>query len=114
MIEINHYQDEDGFNHFERWFNKLNAQAAAKVTTHLTRISNGNYSNTKSVSKGVYECVINFGPGYRVYFGKDGESLVILLTGSSKKDQQKIIIKAHGLWTEYKRAKRKRRKRKTR
>jgi len=99
------YEDTGGVNHFEKWFNKLDAHAAAKVTTYLTRMSNGNFSNAKGVSKGVYECVIDYWPGYRVYFGKDGEKLVIVLAGSSKKRQQKVINKAHELWAEYKKVK---------
>jgi putative addiction module killer protein len=60
------------------WFNRLNARAAAKATTALTRLGQGNFSNVKGIGSGVFECRIDFGPGYRVYFGKDGERLVIL------------------------------------
>ena len=66
----------------------------------------GNFSNSKSIGEGVFECRIDFGPGYRIYFGKDGDALVILLGGGKKKRQQKDIAKAKLLWKEYKRRKR--------
>jgi putative addiction module killer protein len=66
----------------------------------------GNFSAAKSVGSGVSELRLDFGPGYRVYFGKDGECLVILLGGGSKKRQQSDIAAAHALWVEYKKRKR--------
>lgn len=75
----------------------------------LVRLEQGNFSNVKSVGQGVLEYRIDFGPGYRVYFGRDGEALVILLTGGTKKRQQRDIQTAHAYWREYKDVKRKRR-----
>jgi putative addiction module killer protein len=83
----------------------LNAVAAARVTVALTRLGQGNFSNVKSVGAGVYELKIDFGPGYRIYFGKDGERLVILLGGSAKKRQGAAIGTAKAAWDEYKRRK---------
>lgn len=60
----------------------------------------------KSVGSGVHECRIDFGPGYRVYFGKDGERLVILLGGGTKKRQQRDINDAIARWQDYKNRKR--------
>jgi putative addiction module killer protein len=65
----------------------------------------GNFSNVKGVGSGVLECRIDFGPGYRVYFGKDGEHLVILLGGGTKKRQQRDIQAAVANWQDYKRRK---------
>jgi putative addiction module killer protein len=62
----------------------------------------GNFSNVESVGKGVYECKIHFGPGYRIYFGKDGEQIVILLGGGSKARQQNDIAQAVSRWADYK------------
>ena len=62
-------------------------------------------SNTKSVGSGVFECRIDFGPGYRVYFGKDGNTLIILLGGGTKKRQQNDIQKAWKIWKDYKKRK---------
>ncbi len=78
-VEIREYQDHTGYSPFREWFDGLNAEAARKVTTALYRVGLGNFSNVKGVGSGVYECRIDFGPGYRVYFGKDGASIVILL-----------------------------------
>jgi putative addiction module killer protein len=87
------------------WFNRLNAQAAAKVATGMTRLAGGNFSNVKGVGSGLFEYKIDFGPGYRVYFGKDGDRLVILLGGGAKKRQQHDISAALAHWLEYKRRK---------
>jgi putative addiction module killer protein len=105
MIEIVEYLREDESSPFANWFDGLNVQAALKVNTYLTRIGNGNLSNVKSVGNGVHECVIDWGPGYRVYLGKEGDKLVILLGGGTKKRQQKDVDQAKELWKEYKKRK---------
>ena len=93
---------KDGVSVFEKWFNHLDAHAAAKATTALYRLEQGNFSNVKSVGKGVSEYKIDFGPGYRIYFGQEGSYLIILLGGGSKKTQSKDIRKAQLLWAQYK------------
>jgi putative addiction module killer protein len=80
----------------------LNAEAARKVTTALYRLGLGNFSNTKSLGAGIYECKINFGPGYRVYFAKEGELIVVLLGGGAKQRQQNDIRLALDRWKDYK------------
>ena len=102
MIEIQEYVDEQGRSPFAEWFDGLNPQAALKVNTYLTRIGHGNFSNVESVGSGVQECRISWGPGYRVYLGRDGDRLVILLGGGTKKRQQRDIDEAKTLWQEYK------------
>ena len=104
-IRVVVYLDPEGRSAFRRWFEELNAEAAAKATTALYRLGQGNLSNVEGVGGGVFEYRINFGPGYRIYFGKDGETLVVLLGGSTKKRQQRAIQAAHESWTEYKRRK---------
>jgi putative addiction module killer protein len=104
-IEIHEFLDASGRSAFARWFEGLNAAAAARVTVALTRLSQGNFSNVEGVGSGVYELKIDFGPGYRIYFGKDGERIVILLGGSSKKRQSDAIAAAQAAWAEYKRRK---------
>ena len=106
MIELRGYIDERGNRRFASWFDTLNHEAAAKVTIALSRMEQGNFSNTKSVSGGAYEYKIDFGPGYRIYFGKDGDTLVILLGGGTKKRQQKDIAAAQACWSDYRRRKR--------
>ena len=106
VIEIREYIDAKGRSPYARWFNRLNPQAAAKVVTALVRVEHGNLSGVKSVGAGVLEYRIDFGPGYRVYFGRDGDTLIILLGGGTKRRQQQDIEIAHDLWREYKRRKR--------
>ncbi len=106
MIEIREYIDTEGRSPYARWFNRLDAEAAAKVATALVRMEQGNLSNAKAVGAGVFEHRIDFGPGYRVYFGKGAETRIILLGGGTKKRQQQDIETAHDLWQEYRRRKR--------
>ncbi len=87
---------------FREWFNRLDSMAANKVTTALYRLQYGNFSNVKPVGSGVSEYKIDFGPGYRIYFGLDGNTLIILLCGGTKKTQQSDIDKAIKYWLEYK------------
>ena len=105
MIELREYQEQGGRNPFRRWYGELNAEAARKVTTAIYRLGLGNFSNIKSVGAGVFEYKINFGPGYRVYFGKDGERIVILLGGGTKQRQQNDVRVALERWEDYKRRK---------
>ena len=102
MLEIRYYLKSDGESPFEDWFLDLDAAAAAKVTVALARVEQGNLSNVKGVGEGVLEYRIDWGPGYRVYFGRDGNILVILLTGGTKKRQQQDIETARRLWSYYK------------
>ena len=106
MIEIREYVGTEGRSPYGKWFDRLNAQAAAKVATALVRMEQGNLSNAKGIGAGVSEYRIDFGPGYRIYFGKDGDMLIILLGGGTKKRQQKDIEVAKTLWREYKQRKR--------
>jgi putative addiction module killer protein len=78
------YQDADGRNPFGLWRAELDAIARTKVTIALARLSLGNVSNVRSVGQGVSELKVDFGPGYRVYFGRDGEAVVIVLADGTK------------------------------
>ena len=90
-----------GTSPFADWFDHLDAVAAAKITTALYRLEQGNFSNVASVGGGVYECKIDFGPGYRIYFGQEGNAVFILLCGGTKKTQRKDIERARCFWREY-------------
>ncbi|UVT22346.1 MAG: type II toxin-antitoxin system RelE/ParE family toxin [Nitrospira sp.] len=102
-MRIIEYVDRHARSPFATWFNGLNAPAATKVTTALYQLVAGNWSNVKGVGGGVFERKIDFGPGYRVYFGKDGDRIIILLGGSSKQRQQQAIDAAQVRWTDYRR-----------
>lgn len=85
---------------------RLDDSTQARITVALDRVERGNLSAAKGVGTGVFELRLDFGPGYRVYFGKDGDTLVILLGGGTKKRQQADIVAAQALWQEYKKRKR--------
>jgi putative addiction module killer protein len=103
MPEIREYLDASGRSVFGRWFADLDATAAARVATALTRLAQGNLSNIEPVGEGVAEYKIDFGPGYRIYFGQEGRALVILLVGGTKKRQARDIARAKELWADYRR-----------
>ncbi len=103
MLELRYYLAAHGDSPFEKWFCGLNAAAAAKVSVALVRLEQGNLSNVKTVGEGVLEYRIDWGPGYRVYFGRDGDALIILLTGGAKQRQQNDIDAAKASWADYKR-----------
>ena len=77
----------------------------ARIAVFLDRLQRGNFSGVKGAGAGVFELRLDFGPGYRVYFGKDGEMIVILLGGGTKKRQQADIEAAQILWQQYKQQK---------
>jgi putative addiction module killer protein len=99
------YLDRVGSSPFADLFQRLDSAAAAKVTAAIRRLELGNLSNVKGVGAGVFEYRIDFGPGYRIYFGKDGERVVILLGGGTKKRQDRDIAAAHERWADYKKRK---------
>lgn len=105
-MDIKVYLTETGKSPFDNWFSKLDARAAAKVTTAMVKLEAGKTSNVKSLGSGVNEYCINSGPGYRVYFGFDGKTLVILLAGGTKRRQQDDINAAKERWKQYKQRKR--------
>lgn len=100
-IRVEEYIREDGSNPFKKWFDGLNPEAAAKVTVALLRMESGNLSAIKWFA-GIGEYKIDWGPGYRIYLTKDGETLIILLGGGTKKTQKADVDKAKSLYEEYK------------
>ncbi len=105
MIEIREYNDERGRSPFRRWFSRIDNRAAARVAVALERMSEGNLGDVRSVGEGVLERRIPFEPGYLIYFGRDGETLIILLCDGDKRRQQRDIQIAHSRWQHYKRMK---------
>tara|TARA_R110002167_G_scaffold249382_2_gene455551 strand:- start:427 stop:762 length:336 start_codon:yes stop_codon:yes gene_type:complete len=110
MLAFHEYETQEGQRPFEKWFLDLNSSAALKVRVALARMEAGNAGDVKSVGNGVSERRIDFGPGYRVYFGKDGNDVIILLAGGTKKGQQRDIELAKRYWADYKRRKRNKKK----
>lgn len=99
---VEEYVREDGSCPFRSWFDDLDVQAAAKVATAIVRLELGNISNVKWISGGLGEYRIDWGPGYRLYLARDGDELVILFVGGTKKRQQADIDRAATLMAEYK------------
>lgn len=88
---------------FQKWHENLkDDRAIFKIQSRIDLMAQGSFSKSNSVGKGVTESVINYGPGYRIYFGRKGKKLVVLLAGSQKKDQQKIIEEAQRIWADLK------------
>lgn len=111
IIEIEEYLTEGGASPFGEWFNALDPQAAAIIAVGLARMADGNTSKVEPIGEGASELKINRGPGYRVYFGRDGKALVILLGGGTKRRQSDDIADALAHWRSYKARKAKARKR---
>ena len=105
-MQIVEYIKEDGSNPYKKWFDSLSVQAAVKVTVAKARLELGNTSNIKWFS-GIGEYRIDWGPGYRIYLVQDGENLIVLFGGGTKKKQQNDIKTAITLYKEYKSRKRK-------
>ncbi len=100
------YVDSRGRCPFRRWHEGLDPVAASRVGTALDRIEAGNLSDLKGLGGGLLELRLHFGPGYRIYLGREGNSLVILLAGGTKARQQKDIETARALWREHRRRRR--------
>jgi putative addiction module killer protein len=100
-IRVVEYIRADGSNPYQRWFDSLDAQAAAKVATARGRLELGNTSAVKWFGAfGEYR--IDWGPGYRIYLAQDGTQLVVLFGGGTKQHQQADIARAQALYDEYK------------
>ena len=101
MIKVHEYLRADGSIPYKAWFDSLGAQVAAKVVTAKLRLELGNTSSVKWFA-GIGEYVIDWGPGYRIYLAREGEALIILFGGGTKRGQQKDIDQAKALHAEYK------------
>lgn len=102
--EIEYYLLPNGNSPFQEWYKALKSEKIkAVVLKRLARVRLGNLGEYRSVRDGVYEFKIDFGPGYRIYFGQEGTKLIILLCAGEKRTQQKDIRKAHEYWEGYRR-----------
>jgi putative addiction module killer protein len=102
-VEVRRYQTADGKVPLTEWLNDLrDGQARARILSRLERLQVGLFGDWKSVGAGVCELRMDHGPGYRIYYGQEGATLVLLLCGGDKATQSKDIEKAHGYWKDYK------------
>ena len=102
MIEVREYVDANGRSHFTRWRLKLDWSIRVRIDQAVLRLCEGNLSNVKPEGEGVSALRLDFGPGYRVYFGQDGDRLILLLAGGTKRRQQEDNALAQKLWAAYK------------
>jgi putative addiction module killer protein len=100
-FEIQEYI-EAGRSPFAEWFNRLDGVTAERVDRYIRRLEAGNFGAAKRLRDGVFELRLDFGPGYRVYFGREGRTLIILLGGGSKRRQDADIAAAVERWNGYK------------
>ena len=97
------YRDKSGREPFTKWLDNLkDSRSRRRILARLRRMEHGNYGDYQHIRDGVFELRLFFGPGYRVYFGQDGNTLVILLCGGDKHSQAGDILNALRYWDEYK------------
>jgi putative addiction module killer protein len=103
-FEIRQYM-EGGRSPFAEWFDDLDAVTAARVDRYVRRLETGNFGAAKPLHEGVFELRLDFGPGYRVYYGREGQTIIILLGGGSKRRQDADIAAAVERWKRYQQTK---------
>ena len=102
LIAVEEYCADDGKNHFRAWLEDLkDSKARAIIDARIARARMGNLGTNRSLGGHLYELKIDFGPGYRIYFGREGDRMVILLCGGTKRRQGADIKLAEKLWNEY-------------
>ncbi len=100
--EVLIYADDAGNEPFTEWLNRLGDRTGRqRILARLRRLGQGNYGDCQHLGDGVRELRLFFGPGYRVYFGEDGNTIVVLLTGGDKRSQTKDTETAKKYWKEY-------------
>ncbi len=102
--EIQNYQTAEGRSPFEEWLDSLrDIRVISQIDNRLRRVKLGNLGDYRSVGEGVFELRIDYGPGYRLYFGQVGTTIVLLLCGGDKSTQAQDIRKAKEYWKDYER-----------
>lgn len=101
-FKIRVYSTLEGKTPFIDWLNSLkDPEARAKIRVRIDRLSLGNFGDCRHLTGKIWELRFHFGPGYRLYFGRDENSLVIFLLGGTKNKQKKDIQKAKRYWRDY-------------
>ncbi len=103
--EIQNYLTAEGRSPFQEWLDSLrDIKAKVRIEKRLERVALGNLGDYRSVGEGVYELKIDYGPGYRIYFGQIGSTIVLLLCGGDKSTQEQDILRAKEYWRDYERS----------
>jgi putative addiction module killer protein len=100
-LTIRQYVTSDGKRPFRLWLSTLDTAVRARVRARLLRFRSGNLGDHKTLLNGLWEARLAFVPGYRIYFGRDGEELIVLLLGGSKSSQSQDIWRARQFWSDY-------------
>ncbi len=106
MLTVREYLTSEGTSPYREWLDRLDVSVRARIQARVLRFEMGNLGDHKSVGAGVWEARLDFGPGYRLYFGKDGPMVIVLLMGGSKASQIRDVRRAHAWWRAYVEAKR--------
>ena len=102
--EIREYLTPGGRNPFREWLHSMkDTNVRAKIRIRLNRIRLGNFGDCRALGDGVHELRMDIGPGYRLYFGKVGQRIVLLLCGGAKGSQDRDIVRAKEYWADYRR-----------
>lgn len=100
--EVIAYRTKDGVVPFDKWLRSLrDAKAEARILVRLARVRLGNFGDVRTVGEGVNELRLDYGPGYRAYFGREGQTVVVLLCGGDKRTQDRDIRLAKQYWRDY-------------
>jgi putative addiction module killer protein len=103
VVGLRYYQTSAGEQPFTEWLRQLNdRQARTRIEARLARVTVGNFGDVEPVGEGVMELRIDWGPGYRVYFARVGQVIVLLLCGGDKRTQQRDINRAKAYLEDYK------------
>jgi putative addiction module killer protein len=100
-LTIKEYLSADGRSYIGEWLRSLDIPTRARIQARILRFELGNLGDHKSIGGGLWEARVMFGPGYRIYYGKEGPSIILLLLGGDKSSQTGDIRKARRLWKEY-------------
>ncbi|MDP1557602.1 MAG: type II toxin-antitoxin system RelE/ParE family toxin [Nitrosomonas sp.] len=104
MLKVSDYISDDGYDPFKMWLENLSdRQARARILVRIQRLAAGNFGDCKPIAEGIWELRIDHGPGYRVYYAKAGEKLILILAGGDKRRQQADIETAIEYWNNWKR-----------
>ena len=96
------YVTADGKKPYDDWLWKLkDLRAKARVAARVDRAARGNFGDYRDLHSGVFELRDDFGPGYRIYFGVDGDEIIVLLAGGDKGSQSRDILNVKEFWTDY-------------
>ncbi|RKU35806.1 addiction module protein [Candidatus Poribacteria bacterium] len=99
------YRNQNGRQPFTEWFYAIrDTKTRTRIRKRLDRLEDGNFGNHKSVGDGVFELLLHFGPGYRIYFAHSDNMIILLLCGGDKSSQRQDIVRAKNYWAQYKEA----------